>query len=33
MHTAGEKKDHRKNVYDLEFQGQMFEVRELFPHF
>ena len=24
---------HRKNVYDLEFQGQTFEIRELFPHF
>ena len=33
MHTAGDKQGHRKNVYDLEFQGQSFEIRKLFQHF
>ena len=33
MHTAGDKQGHRKNVYDLEFQGQTFEIRKLFQHF
>ena len=33
MNTAGDKKSHGKNVYDLEFQDQAFEIRELFPIF
>ena len=26
MHIAGDKQGHRENVYDLEFQGQAFEI-------
>ena len=33
MHTAGVKQGHRKNVCDLKFQGQTFEIRKLFQHF
>ena len=33
MHTAWDMQGHRKNVYDLEFQSHMFEIRKLFQHF
>ena len=33
MHTAGDNKSHRKNVYDLEFQGQTFEIRKIISTF
>ena len=33
MHTAGDNQGHSKNVYDLEFQGQTFEIRKLLQQF
>ena len=33
IESVGDKQDHRKNMYDLEFQSQPFEIRELFQHF